>query len=265
MSYSYKKIGIQHSSILDIQDGELKKILRNLLYKRIVKNYNYLLGVSEKTIEPLKKYKNVYLLRNGIDTKEFKPINSDFKTKLKLSYGYKSHEKLIIMVGALNNNKGQLEALKVIKKLGPEYRLILVGNGPLEIEIKNEIEFNKISDKVKMLGHIKNVVNYYQISDILLFLSINEGLPLTILEAMATGLPIITTKVGGVPEVVRDKENGFFINRNYLDEAEFIIQDLLNSPIKIKQIEENNIKKIKKNYSLEKCVEGLIGYIEKLQ
>lgn len=260
----YKKIAIQHSSLVDVQDGRIKRLLRFLAYKFLVKRYDRLIGVSQNSINLIAKSKNVHVVHNGVDVENFYPVNLEGKNKLRNKYGFSINDKIILMVGTLTENKGQLEALNVIKELDESYKLILVGTGPEKKRIEQEIVENNIDNKVILCGQVNDVEKYYKLSDTLLFLSENEGLPLTILEAMATGLPILTTNVGGIPEVVEENINGFFINRNTPHKTALLIKKLFEDTETLKVISNNNIKKINREFTLNHCANKLIQHIEQV-
>jgi|GEM_PF-4225961 len=264
LSNKYRKVAIQHSSILDAQGGKLKKFLRVLLYRLILHRYDRLIGVSENTIKPIIENKKVHVVKNGIDIESFYPVSKEQRNGLRSSLGFNESDKLLLMVGTLTNNKGQLKALGIIEKLQKDFKLILVGDGPLRKDIEMAIAEKRLENQVVLIGKTSNVNEYYWISDMLLCLSGNEGLPLTILEAMATGLPIVATKTGGIPEVIENNKNGFFVNRDLCHETSLLIQRLVEDEKKINQIRENNIRKIKDEYTLNECVNRLIKHFEEV-
>ena len=223
----YKKIAIQHSSLYDSQDGLFKKIFRANFYRVILSRYNKLIGISKHSIEPLKDNKKVEVILNGVDTDKFfqKPKPSDLIKK----YSLKNNDKIILMVGILNDNKGQYEALDILHYLDVSYKMIFVGSGEDEEKIKKYIKDHALQKRVYMTGKISNVADYYHLADVLLFISKHEGLPLTIIEAMACALPVVTTKVGGIGEIIKNKENGFYIVRENKKDIAKIIQIVINN------------------------------------
>jgi L-malate glycosyltransferase len=264
ISNKYKKVAIQHSSIVDAQEGKLKKFLRVLIYRLLLHRYDRLIGVSENTIKPITDNKKVHVVKNGVDIENFYPVSKEQKKGLRSSLGFNETDKLLLMVGTLTSNKGQLKALSIIGNLPKDFKLILVGDGPLRKDIEMAIAEKRLDDQVVLVGKTSNVNEYYWISDMLLCLSRNEGLPLTILEAMATGLPIITTKIGGIPEVIENDKNGFFVNRDLCHETSLLIQRLVEDKNKINQFRDNNIRKVKDEYTLTDCVDRLIKHFEEV-
>lgn len=103
---------------------------------------------------------------------------------------------------------------RVAQNMG-NVKLKIIGDGELKEDLMNLTKELKIDKSVEFLGNIKNVETYLQSSDVFVLSSIYEGLPLSVLEAMASGLPIIATNVGGVPDIVCD--NGILVESNDLD------------------------------------------------
>ncbi|WP_312518542.1 glycosyltransferase family 4 protein [Anaerospora sp.] len=260
----YKKIAIQHSSLVDSQDGRLKQYLRVLLYKFLLSRFDRLIGVSENTIAPLKSSPKVFVVRNGVNTDKYYPVGLTRKLDLRRQLGFEDTDRIILMVGALTPNKGQVIALSILETLGSNYKLILVGEGPDRENIERTIIGKGLAKRVKLVGQLSDVSEYYWLADLLLCFSNNEGLPLTILEAMATGLPIVTTNVGGIPELIVEKENGIFVDRDNVIEAAKNIRLLCEDREKLQSMREKNINKITAEYPLEKCIASLFKHIEEV-
>lgn len=108
------------------------------------------------------------------------------------------------------NHKMLLKAFAIVQSEMENTRLVLAGEGTLMNQLKLLSEQLKISERVDFLGNVENIPELMKASDIFVLASSYEGLPLTILEAMGARLPVIATRVGGVPDIVRD--NGVLID-----------------------------------------------------
>lgn len=120
----------------------------------------------------------------------------------------------LIHVGRFNeqkNHAGLLRAFKMLLSEYPNCHLDLVGDGELMEETKALAKKLEISEKVRFLGSQSNVYSYLQDADIFVLPSNYEGMPMTIIEAMGTGLPIVATRVGGVPDMLKDGESGLLV------------------------------------------------------
>lgn len=134
----------------------------------------------------------------------------------------------------------------------PNLRVVVIGGGPLLNHFKRKAE--KLKERIKFLGEINNARELLNIFDIFVLPSLSEGMPIAVLEAMATGLPVVATNVGGVSEVVEDSQTGFLVpsgNSNIMAEA---IIKILNNPELAKTMGEEGKKRVKEKFSLEKMV-----------
>lgn len=254
-SNKYKKIAIQHSSLYDMQDGQIKKNLRVYAYKFLLQRYAKLIGIAKNSVKPLLGSKKVEVILNGINTAKFHKSNNREKN---------SDYKTILMVGILNDNKGQYEALEILKYLDNSFKLVIVGEGEDRDKINSFIEENQLSERVILTGKISNVVDYYSRADVLLFMSKNEGLPLTIIEAMACQLPVVTTRAGGIPEIIEDKVNGVFIQRDNKVDIAIAIQTLMEDNKLRDSIVNNAYELVQSKLNLTAHVNHLKNIIESI-
>ncbi|MFG1500392.1 glycosyltransferase [Halobacteriovorax sp. XZX-3] len=135
---------------------------------------------------------------NALDLDSIKKLQTSKKA-------YKS----ILYCGRFNSVKnihGLLNVFKELNSRDPEYRLCLIGDGPLRNEIEEYLINNNLTEKVDLVGLQKNPFNYFYPGSILLLTSFNEGLPNVLIEAMACGLPIISSDCKtGPSEIIKDK------------------------------------------------------------
>lgn len=152
----------------------------------------------------------IFLISNGIDKKLFHPGDSDqAKRDLRLSDG----QRIILSVGSLNKNKNHsllIQAFAKIPTSNTSWHLYIIGDGEERLNLEKQILDLEISQKVKLLG-IKDhcsLPQWLKAADIFVLPSLNEGTPNVLVEAMACGLPIIASKVGGIPDLIQDKVEG---------------------------------------------------------
>lgn len=166
----------------------------------------------------LRKPNSIYCTRGvGINLEKFKPQNTIDKNKLREYYGYKESDFILIYVGELSRRKNQkllINALSVLKDQIPNIKLLLVGSGPLELDYKKHVFKLGLVDTVEFLGYRTDVPNLMALSDIGVSSSRQEGLPVNIMEAMATGLPLIVADSRGNRDLVKDGENGFVVSKD---------------------------------------------------
>lgn len=185
----------------------------------------------------------------GVDEKRYFPVNEDEKQELRTSMGFDKEQKLILCVGELLPNKNQTMAIKmmqeVIKKF-PTAQLLLAGNGPEKERLKNQIKEYGMQSNVKLLGYVTNLQDYQHIVDVAVSCSRREGLPLNIVEAMMSGVPVVATINRGHRELIRKNKTGFLVEVDKSqDMAKRVIELLKNENLRQKQ-RKNALVNIKK-------------------
>ena len=198
-----------------------------------------------------KKCKQIELIYGvGVDENKFNfKMTNQEKHELRKSLGLRDNDFVLIEVGELNKNKNQImaiEAMKDLVKINNSIKLLLVGVGTQEQFYQNKIKEYNLQNNVYILGYRRDIPKLMKISNILLSLSYREGLPVNVMEAMASGLPIIATDCRGNKDLIVNGENGYIININNMNELKEKILFLLENKNICEQFEINSKKKIKK-------------------
>ena len=143
-----------------------------------------------------------------------------------------------------------------VKHNGFETKAQLVAVGPQSREDIDGKFFNKLKktaaiypDLVKIIGYVDSIEDYFQAADFFILPSTNEGMPNVVLEAMAAGLPCVTTKISGCSDLIQERKNGFFFSPNNSLELKEALQRLLSYDLK--ELGRNARKYIENKYSLE--------------
>jgi glycosyltransferase involved in cell wall biosynthesis len=152
------------------------------------------------------------------------------------SFNYKAIRKKnfhIGFIGRLDKNKGVtllLDAFILLLKKYPNLTLTLVGSGNLEKCITEKVKFLSLQKKIILPGHFKGDITQLLFSfDIFVFPSLWEGFPYSILEAMRSRLPIVSTNVGGIPEAITNMREGLLVNPDSSEELAYAIEELINN------------------------------------
>lgn len=169
---------------------------------------------------------------------------------------------ILISAGRLEPWKGMVALVEIMPELlqkNPNFRLLIAGDGPLTENLKSMIKNLGIEDKVILAGRVPHdeLMSYFKASKIFILNTGYEGLPHITLEAMACGLPVVTTNVCGNPEVVKDNYNGLLVeynNKEQLKNAILKIWDNLN----LKEEFIRNGKKVLENFTREKMINETI-------
>jgi glycosyltransferase involved in cell wall biosynthesis len=190
---------------------------RRLLYRLAAAQASRMVAVSHDlagffcrtTKTPRSQVSVVY---NGIDVESLASVPRD--PSLLASIGIPGDARVIGAVGNLYPVKGHahlLRAMPAILAAHPATHLIILGRGALEQAIRAEVHTLGIATHVHLLGHREDVPRWLAAMDIFVLPSLSEGLPLSVLEAMAAGRPAVASGVGGVHEVVEDGVTGFVV------------------------------------------------------
>jgi glycosyltransferase involved in cell wall biosynthesis len=204
--------------------------------------------------------RDVLVVPNGIDLSQFLNISRNIVRERLL---IKDDEKIILFVGTLHPVKGLrylVCAMETIHENYPDVRLFLVGDGPERNELEHLVNSLNLMSCIKFVGRINNynIPEYMVASDIFVLPSLSEGLPVVILEAMAGGLPIIASKVGGIPEIVIDGENGLLCEPKKSEQLAEYISCLMDSWELREKFSLNNKERIK-YYNWENITAQLEG------
>lgn len=201
----------------------------------------------------LRKNGKVYYVPGvGIDLEKIQNIKVDIKQKKK-ELGIPEKVPVLLSVGELNKNKNHGIVLQALSNLTDKKFIYLIcGRGGLQTELEKKVKEYKLSNKVKLLGYRKDVIEILKISDFFIFPSKREGLPVSILEAMACDLPVIASNVRGNRDLI-DKENLF-----EPDDIEVLIKILKT---KLKDFENGKLQKVQyknlEQYSLKNVLKQM--------
>lgn len=151
--------------------------------------------------------KKILTVANGIDLAR---IANEPAVDLS-AHRLKPDAPIYCVVGRLNEAKGHsdlLKALAIYRDEGEDFSCVFVGEGELQGDIEAQIAQLDLADRVKLLGWHPSAIGFIKSADVLLMPSRWEGLPMTLLESMAAGTPVIATAVGGIPDVVTHARTG---------------------------------------------------------
>jgi glycosyltransferase involved in cell wall biosynthesis len=187
-------------------------------------------GLRELALKSAPK-QAIGVIGNGIDVFDFRPDEA-----------IRSREQFIITPGAsrVTDRKGLNYLIEAVAKLVPKYPQIylkIMGDGNAREKLEQYVQELKQEKNIEFLGRIPHeiVLPYYQEASLFAFPSLNEGMSNAMLEALATGLPLISTDTGGASELISDGENGFIIKfKDSQDIAEKIERLILNEELRQK-------------------------------
>jgi glycosyltransferase involved in cell wall biosynthesis len=200
------------------------------------------IAVSEKNrrrllANGLYRSEQVVVIRNGVDVNEFAPI--DGYVDYRYEWGVEKSSVLITLVGYLEEIKGHrylLQALPDVLRRHSNVVVAFVGDGVLRTSLEAYVRENNLSDHVIFAGWHEDVHRILAVSDILVLPSISEGMPLVVLEAMAAGLPVVATRVGGIPEAVIEGKTGLLVEPASAHGLQDAIVKMLQDPERMRDM-----------------------------
>jgi glycosyltransferase involved in cell wall biosynthesis len=225
-----------------------------LFYKLELDLSKYIVAISDKLAKLISKYigineKKIFIIPVGFDPQEIKNAKC---SKLKIP---SDSPKTIIFMGRLVPEKDPinlLTAIKILSKKRRDFKLIVIGDGPLLSICKNYCSRLGIEELVYFLGERdhKEALSILSNADILVLPSKSEGLPTVIIEAMSFGIPVIATKVGWIEDVIKDGFNGLLVSPRSSIALANAIESLFENRELCRRLSENALL-VAKNYSWE--------------
>lgn len=247
--------------------------INNIVYKKIekwlAKKTDAIITINKEDFEASKKFKlknnnkNYYFVNGiGIDLDRFKDKNID-RMIIRKKLGLFDEDIMAIAMGDLIKRKNYETSIKAIAKLNNNnFHFFICGKGPLEDSLKELSKSLGVSNQIHFLGFRTDIIELLKCSDLFLFTSNQEGLPRSLMEAMAAGLPCIVSDVRGNNDLIKDGEGGYLVNNQEITEITKKIQMAIRSEEKLEKFRRINLKKIN-NYSLKEVKNQIVKiYLE---
>ena len=222
--------------------------------------FDKIVAVSDQIAQELIKnhisQERIHQIPNGT------PINNNtyfYESSLRKELGFQREDRVVGIVGRLSIEKGHrffLEAAKSILYKFPSTKFLIVGEGSLYEELKNQVFSLDLKENVVFTGFRKDVAPLFHTMDVVVSSSLREGIPLTILESMAMGKPVIATSVGGVSKLVQNKRTGFLIPPRDADAIARKVIHLLEDDELIKSMGHEGKKFVRDHFSSKKMAEA---------
>ncbi|MGZ9222026.1 MAG: glycosyltransferase family 4 protein, partial [Anaerolineales bacterium] len=211
-------------------------------------------------IAPSQKLK-FSLIYHGVNLKDFQPVSNPGVSSA-------PNGPLILSVGRLVEKKGfqdLLEALFIVKKRGEDFRCAIYGAGPLAKQLEEWIEKHGMTGEVSLKGDRtqQELISEYQHATLFILTPVQtddgdrDGIPNVLVEAMAVGLPVITTAVSGIPELVENNQDGLLYQPHDVEGIASGIIELLHNAEKRRQFGEAGSKKVREQFDINQAAKRL--------
>jgi glycosyltransferase involved in cell wall biosynthesis len=205
----------------------------------------------------------VRVIANGVDVERFRPLPPDAALRAKL--GLMPQAPVAAIVAALRPEKNHelfLAAAARIRRARPDAQFLVIGDGVQRPRLEAMRDSLNLADAVHFLGTRGNIPELLSLVDCLMLTSHMEANPVSILEALACGKPVVATRVGSISESVRDGENGFLVSPGDEEALASRVVELFGSPELIRRLGHAGREAVVEHWSLERMVAGYEELIE---
>ena len=207
----------------------------------------------------------ITVLPQGIDTKNYPPPDEKLKCNLKQQHGLEADTPVVLFCARVVISKGIDTIMKIwpiiLKKI-PNAKLFVVGGGLHELLAELKELSKNLNNSIEVIGEVDKPQEYYQIADVYVFPSRQEGLPTTLMEAMSSGLPAVVSDIGGCEDLTFDDETGYRVNS---EDTEGFIKYVLNilEDVKLhKRLSDNAVKFARENCDYKEIIPRLQAILQ---
>ena len=251
--------------------GIFEEIFDKLILRHLSKNLEKVVCVSKSLKNRFLRFninkKKLTFIPNGVDISKFKRITNPemLKQYLKDKLDYKK----VIFAGRLDAQKGVeylIRAIPLVLKNYQKVHFFILGNGKLEKKLKKLASKLKINSYVTFMDALSldQMPEFYSSADIFCLPSIHEGFPLSLAEALSIGLIVVASATEGIPEAIRENENGFLVEpKNTLQLSNKLLKALTLNDHQVKKFQDNNINLAHNNFSWNIIVRKIIEIYKK--
>lgn len=242
---------VQHSDINDSQVPLWKIITRKCLIKLLLMRVDLVVRVCNRALPDFYAPNKIKTIYNGVHLPD--SVNLSCITQGVVN---------LLMVGAVNHNKNQRLALDALVHLH-NCNLTIVGSGPDLDGLKEYAMQIGVSERVFWKGFETDIDKFYRQADLLLMLSFNEAFPYVVLESMSHGTPVVSTKVGGVPEILKNNSNGWLLDSYETQSLVHLVNHIISDPENYVRVAKSARKTIEDKFTLDKVTNELIEHFFK--
>jgi glycosyltransferase involved in cell wall biosynthesis len=260
---------VHHEHGFSVDEGVSTALHRDFIRSIVYRLVSKIIVVSHELEEMLQnrfRLSESILTRipNGIDTSFYSP-NENKRQQMRQSLGYQDSHIVIGFSGRLDPVKNLDMLLDILRSSNPHeypFRLLVVGDGPDRPRLEAHCQAAGVNPYVKFVGQQTQVLPYLRAMDVFLLTSLREQMPLTVLEAMGVGMPVIATRVGEIPYIIDDGIDGFIRDLNASIET-FVrpLRSLLCSA-KQKRLGDAARKKVVERFQLKTMVQQYSDLIQ---
>ena len=200
----------------------------------------------------------------GIDLSRFTQASAAQRDEVRRELGLREGDVFAFTAGNLDPGKNQKALIRAVKLLDdPRLHLVLAGNGPLRAELEQLARELGIEDRIHFLGFRRDVYRLCSSADLFVFASRREGLSVSVMEAMACGLPIVATRIRGNTDLIDQGRGGFLLEPDDAKGFADAIRSIMDQPETRETMKRHNLQKIR-SYSIGAVIEQMARLYESM-
>lgn len=237
--------------------------------KQCLKRYDRVICVSDDLYETCLRAgvptERCQVIDNAIDTSSFRRTLSIADARIET--GLPNSGLLIGAAGRLSREKGFDHLIRAVSRLTSEHdeiHLVIAGEGDARRDLERLIRTQPRPERFHLLGHRNDIQDVFQALDIFALSSLREGLPNVLLEAMSLGVPVVATRIAGIPKLVRHQQNGLLIDPQDEDALAKALQHLLDSAELRKRLAQVGRQTIEQKFSFDRRMQKIAVIYDEL-
>jgi glycosyltransferase involved in cell wall biosynthesis len=194
----------------------------------------------------------VHLVNNGIPLPISGACDGATARQIAARFGIHRGEICIVNAGRLTHQKSQktiIEAARLLQNRGRRFKFVIAGEGELRHELQSQIAEERLNDVIQLVGFTDRIADLLSIATLFVLPSRDEGMPMSLLEAVACRVPVVATNVGAIGNIIKDKVSGLLIPPESPQELAAAIQEIVDDPARSKSFSERAYELLAANYS----------------
>lgn len=244
-----------------------RRLLNRLLLSRVADEVNAVCEFSARALRQNDGFEGcpIDVIQNGIQVDRYPPATD--RAALRRRLGLQPHRRYISCIARFHPVKDHATLLRAFAATAPGHPdtdLLLIGDGPLRPDLEHLSAKLGLLERVRFLGIRTDVPDLLRASDVFILTSVSEAASLTLLEAMAASLPVVVTRVGGNPEIVRENLDGLLVPQSHSAAAAAALDRILRDPGLAMRLGASARARVLASYPLERTIQRYCELYEAL-
>lgn len=234
--------------------GWKRRMVNRLFLQHLASEVNAVAQFSGDAVRVIDGFSRwpVRVIPNGIETHRYGD-GAGTVAEARATLGIPVDRRYLVCVARFHpvkDHRTLIAAFARVSASRPDVDLLLAGDGALRADLEQQVRDAGLTERVRFLGVRRDVPTVLRAADVFVLASVSEGASITVLEAMATGLPIVTTRVGGNPELVREGQDGLLVPRGNSEALAVALGQVLDDPALVRRLGQSAQARARDEYDL---------------